>query len=99
MLSIPLLAVRNSLHSRQPCGAARISVVDGIENQFDPGRNTNLVEDTEEVLLDCVLAEIEFSGDVAIAEAFGDERNDLFFARGEKFLTARIQHTQRWDLR
>jgi hypothetical protein len=43
-------------------------VVDDIEHQFDPGRDSQLVEDAEQVFLDGVLAKVEFPSRVAIAE-------------------------------
>jgi len=37
-----------------------------------------------------VLAEVEVAGDLAIAEAFGYEGDDLLFARGEDGIAARV---------
>ena len=68
----------------QPFGVARISIVDGVEDEFDAGGDAEFFEDAEEIFLDGVLAEVEFAGNLAIAEAFGDEGDDLFFARGEQ---------------
>ncbi len=55
-------------------------MVHGIKNELDSGRDSQLVENAEQVLLHRVLAEAEFSGDVAIAEAFGDQSDDLFLS-------------------
>jgi hypothetical protein len=57
-------------------------MVDGIEHQFDPGRDAQLVKDAEQVLLNGVLAEVKFAGGVAVAETIGDEGDNLLLARG-----------------
>src|SRR5580700_7048148 len=71
---------RRVAHSGQPFGLERVSVIDGVEDEFDAGRNAELVEDAEKVLLDGVLAQAEFAGGFAIAEAFCDESDDLLLA-------------------
>jgi len=38
-------------------------------------------EDAEEIFFDRVLAEVEVAGDLAVAQAFGYEGDDLLFAR------------------
>ena len=38
------------------------------EDEFDAIRNSELIEDAEQVLLNRILAEAEFTGDIAIAE-------------------------------
>ena len=70
-------------------------MVDGIEDEFDTSRYPELVEDAEQVLLDGVLAEVEFPGSVAIAKAFGNEGDDLFFARGEELSAEGVEYAQR----
>ena len=82
-------------YSDEPFGLARIAVVDGIEDEFDAGGDTQLVEDAEQVLLDGVLAEVEFAGALAVAEALGDEGDDLFFSWREELLAAGVEHAQR----
>ena len=61
-------------------------MVDGIEHQFDPGRDSQLVEDAEQVFLDGVLAKVEFPSRVAIAETLGNESHHLFFPRGKELV-------------
>lgn len=70
-------------------------MVDGIEDEFDAGGDAQLVEDVEEVLLDGVLAQVEFPGSIAITEALGDEGDDLFFAWGEELPAKGVEHAQR----
>ncbi len=86
-------------YSDEPFGLARIAVVDGIEDEFDAGGDTQLVEDAEQVLLDGVLAEVKLAGSVAIAEAFGDEGDDLLLARGEELVAGGIENAKRRHLR
>jgi len=69
-------------------------VVDSIENQFHAVGNSQLVENPEQVLLDRVLAEAQFAGDVAVAQAFGHESDDLFLARGQKTTAAVIDNAE-----
>jgi hypothetical protein len=54
----------------QPLGVPGISVVDGIQDELDAGRDAEFFEDAIKILLDGVLAEVEFAGNVAVAEAF-----------------------------
>jgi hypothetical protein len=72
-------------------------VVDGVEDELHAGRNAQFVEDAEHVFLDGVLAEIQFAGNVAVAEALGDESDDLFFARGQEWVSTGVEHAKRWD--
>jgi len=88
-------AGQNPGGTREPLGLARISVVDGVENEFDASGDTEFLEDPKKIFLDRVLAEVKFTRDLAIAKAFGDESNDLFFPRSEQRLAARVKHAQR----
>ena len=87
---LPKIGVRSQALGRyaggtaQPFGLAGISVIDGVEDEFDAGGDAEFFEDAEKIFLDGVLAEVEFAGNLAIAEAFGDEGDDLFLARGEQ---------------
>src|ERR1700740_3357345 len=40
-------------------GVAGVSVIDGVEHELDPGRDSEFFEDAEEIFLDGVLAEIQ----------------------------------------
>jgi hypothetical protein len=73
---------------------AGIAVVDCIEHQFDPGRDSQLVEDAEQVFLDGVLAKVEFPSRGAIAETLGNESHHWFFPRGKELAAVRVGHTQ-----
>jgi hypothetical protein len=76
------------------CGT-RVSAVDGVKDEFDAIGNSQLVEDTEQVLLDGVLAEAEFAGDVAIAGAFGCQGNNLLISGRERSATIKGQRQPR----
>lgn len=78
---------------------AGISVIDGVEGELDAGGDSQLFEDAEQIFLDGVLAEIELDGDLAIAESFGDEGDDLLFAGREQVAALRVEHAQRRDFR
>ena len=70
-------------------------MVDSVENEFDAGRDAQLIEDAEQVFFYGVLAKAQFPGGVAIAQAFGDEGDHLFLARGKHLPAAGIKNPQR----
>lgn len=80
-----------------PTGGERFTVVDGVEDEFNAGRDAEFVEDAEEIFLDSVLAEVEFTGGFAVAEASGDEGDNLLLAGGEKFVPSGVDDTQGWN--
>jgi hypothetical protein len=57
-----------------------ISIIDRVKDEFDAGRDAEFLEDVEEIFLDGVLAKVEFAGNLAVAQAFGDQRHYLFLA-------------------
>jgi hypothetical protein len=73
------------------------AVVDGVEDELDAGRDPELVKDAEEVFFDGVLAQVQFAGGFAIAEASGYEGNNLLLAGGEKFAPGGIDDPQGWN--
>jgi len=73
-------------------------VIDGVEDKLNPIRNAQLIENTKQVLLHRVLAEAEFSGDIAIAETFGHQRDDLFLSRREQTAPAVVDNAERRHL-
>jgi hypothetical protein len=77
---------------------AGISIIDGVEHEFDAAGDAQLFENAKQIFLDGVLAEVEFGGDLTIAETFGDERDDLLFAGREQVGSSRVEHAQRRDL-
>ncbi len=74
-------------------------MVHRVEDEFDSRGNSQLVEDPKQVFFDGVLAEIEFAGDIAVAETFGGEGDNLLFAGGEHFASARVEHAERGHFR
>ena len=56
---------------------------DGVEHEFHPRRNSQLVENAKEIFFYGMLAELELGGDFAIAQALGDQCDDLFLASCE----------------
>ena len=81
-----------------PFGLAMAAVAHGIEHQFDPARNSQLVEDAIEIFLYRVLAQAEFAGNIAIGQSIGHQGDDLLLARGEQFGVLGIHHAQRGHL-
>ena len=79
---------------RHPFGRAMFSVRHGVEDELDAAGDSDFVEDAEQVFLDGVLAEAEFGCDLAIAEAVGDEGDDLLLAWGEKRAAAGVYDAQ-----
>src|ERR1700728_2531968 len=78
---------------------AGIAVVDRVQDEFNAGGDAELFEDAVEILLDCVFAKVEFAGNLAVAESFGDQGHDLLLARCEKVATGSIEHTKRRNFR
>src|SRR5258706_9513722 len=89
----------NGAGAGQPFRLAGVSIVDGVEDEFDAGGDSELLEDAEEIFLDSVLAEVEFAGNLAVAETFGDEGHDLFLAGSEETGPAGVEHSQRRNFR
>src|SRR5258708_47804 len=84
--------------ARDPFCRTQISMVDGVEYELDAIGNSQLVEDAKQILLDGVLTKAEFSGDVAIAEAFGDQSDDLFLSRRQQTAPAVVDDPERRHL-
>ena len=55
--------------------------MNGVEDKFNTGGDAEFLEDAVEIFLDGVLAQVEFAGNVAIAESFGNQGHNLFLAR------------------
>src|SRR2546425_326207 len=64
------------------------SVVDGVEGQFEPVRNPELVENVMEVGLDGLFADEELSPDFLVPVALGDQLDDFLLAVAEQGLFA-----------
>jgi hypothetical protein len=79
----------DQLTPRQPLCLAVIALVHGIQNQFDPGRNAELLENAKQVLLDRVFAESQFLSNLTIGKSFRHQRYYLLLARCDKSLRSR----------
>src|SRR5579864_6808685 len=89
----------NSAGACQPLGLTGISVIHGVKDEFDAGRDAKLFEDPKEILFYRVLTEIEFASDLAVAQAFSDQGDHLFFARSEQASATRVDNAQRRHFR
>ena len=69
-------------------------MTESIEHQFHATGNTQLIENTEEIFLNCMFAEAEFLSNFAITQSIGDQGNNLFFARSKQFEPARIHYAE-----
>lgn len=69
-----------------------------IQHQFHPARYAQLIENTEQVFLDGVLAEAELTRRLAIAQAVRDQGHHLLFPRSQQSNPPRIYHVQRGHL-
>src|SRR4029450_2478359 len=78
----------------KPLRRAMIAVADSVENELNPSRNAQLVEDPKQVFLDGVLAQTEFLRHLTIGEALGYKRDDLFLAGSEQAGAAGVDHAQ-----
>ena len=52
---------------REPFRSAVLTVGDGVEHQFDSRRDAKLIEDSQQIFLDRVLAESQFSRNLTVA--------------------------------
>jgi hypothetical protein len=59
------------------------TLFEGIECQFNAGRNAQFFEHAKKVVLDGVFAELQSVGDFAIAQAFGNQKRHFFFAAAQ----------------
>ncbi len=78
----------------QPFGRTRVSIVDGVKDEFDAAGDAEFFEDAKEIFLDRVLAEVKFAGDLPVRETFGNQGDDLLFARSEDASAAGIEHAK-----
>ena len=66
------------------------AVMDGVKSEFQAIGNAKFVKDVVEVIFYGLLGDEELFADFFVAEALGDQLNDLFFAVAEKrFFAAR----------
>jgi hypothetical protein len=71
----------------------RAPVSEGIQDQFDSIGDAQLVIGAQQGFLDGVFLDAELLGNLAIADAFGNQIDDLFFARGQHTLSLGIDDT------
>jgi len=81
----------------QPFRLTRISVIHGVQDKFYSRRDSKLLEDPKEIFLDGVFAEIEFDGNLAIAQSLGDQGDDLFLAWSQNAIARGVDHAKRRD--
>ena len=75
-----------------------VAVVDGVEHQFDPGGDAQLVENAKQILLYGVFAECQLLGDIPIREPFRDQGDHLLLARSQQAAALHIHHSKRRHL-
>jgi glycosyltransferase involved in cell wall biosynthesis len=75
-----------------------VAVVDGVENQFDPSGDAQLVENPEKIFLYGGFAERQFASDISVRQTFGDQRDDPFLARGQECATLHVHDPKRRHL-
>ena len=63
----------------------------GIENKFGATGDTQLFEDTKQIISYRMLTELKLFGDFAVPEALGDEEDDILFASSQQSFTANIR--------
>jgi hypothetical protein len=56
-----------------------LSAINGVKSQLEPIRSSHLVEDSEQIITNRVLTQIELMGNVSIGEAFGHQVDHTFF--------------------
>jgi hypothetical protein len=73
-------------------------MIHGVQDEFYPRGNSELIEDTEQIFLHGVLTQCQLMGDLFVRQAFCDQRHPLFFTRSEKAVSLCIDDAQRGDL-
>ena len=53
-----------------------VSVIERVQYEFHAGRDTEFLENPEKILLDGVLAERQFMGDLTVGKPFGHQGDD-----------------------
>lgn len=71
----------------------------GIEHEFNPGGDSQLIEDAKQILFNGMLAEVQLVSHFAITHAFRDYCYYLFFAGGEQLPSTEIYCAQGRNLR
>ena len=61
-----------------------LTMIHGVQDEFYPRGNSELIEDTEQIFLPGVLTQCQLMGDLFVRRAFCDQRHHLFFTRSEK---------------
>ena len=78
----------------QPLRLPTTSVTDGVENQFHPAGNSQLIENAGEILFHRMFAELEFVSYFPITEPVGNQGDYLLFPRRQQLEPAGIHHPQ-----
>src|SRR5277367_3793901 len=92
------LATPLSTSTRDPLRLPGAAMAYRIEDEFDPARNPQLVEDVEQIFLHRVLTESELARHFAIAESIRDQSYDLLLARRKQPDSSGVHHPQRRHL-
>jgi hypothetical protein len=73
----------NEMAPLKKSGVVDEAVMYGVQRQFEPVRNSQLVENIVEVVFDCLFANEELFPDLFIPVTLCDQLHDFFFAIAE----------------
>lgn len=71
-----------------------VQICHGVQQQFRSAGNSELVENSEQVVLDRMLAELEDAGDFTISKTIREQPHHILFAAAQEFGTFRIYETR-----
>ena len=60
-------------------GPRNFAALEGVERQLHSGRDSEFLENPEQVILDGMLAQIQALGNLAITESLSDHVSDFIF--------------------
>lgn len=79
-------ARKRSAHPHKQFGVPWISMVHCVKDEFNSRGDAKFIEDPEQVFLDRMLTQLQFQGHASIGQAFGNQSDNLLFARSEEVI-------------
>ena len=76
-----------------------IPLIESMKNQLDAARNSQLIEDSVQVVSDGMLGNSKSLGNFAVLHAIGNQPDNILFAPREERSTHGIIEVERFDVR
>ena len=79
-------------------GRSALSLFQYVKNQFGAARYTQLLIDSEEIIVDSVFGQAEFLGDLTVWQALSYQIGELVLPFGQKATTYGVHDTERLSI-